>query len=88
MTVHRTTAALLGYRSGAVIYNRSRSLFSNPLKTGARNGRAAQSRTSVKVLFIRRDNAASLRAHEKMGMREVAGFAHGGAEMAVLAYIG
>jgi predicted GNAT family acetyltransferase len=40
------------------------------------------------VLFIRRDNAASLRAHERMGMREVAGFAHGGAEMAVLAYVG
>jgi hypothetical protein len=40
------------------------------------------------VLFIRRDNAASLRAHEKMGMREVAGFAHGGAEMAVLASSG
>ncbi len=40
------------------------------------------------VLFIRRDNAASLRAHERMGMREVAGFAHGGAEMAVLAYFG
>jgi predicted GNAT family acetyltransferase len=40
------------------------------------------------VLFIRRDNAASLRAHKKMGMREVAGFAHGGAEMAVLAYVG
>ena len=40
------------------------------------------------VLFIRRDNAASLRAHEKMGMREVAQFTHGGAEMAVLAYVG
>ena len=40
------------------------------------------------VLFIRRDNAASLRAHEKMGMREVAWFTHGGAEMAVLAYVG
>jgi hypothetical protein len=40
------------------------------------------------VLFIRRDNAASLRAHERMGMREVAGFAHGGAEMAVVAYMG
>ena len=40
------------------------------------------------VLFIRRDNARSLRAHEKMGVREVAGFAHGGAEMAVLAYVG
>ena len=40
------------------------------------------------VLFIRRDNAASLRAHEKMGMREVAAFTHGGVEMAVLAYVG
>ena len=40
------------------------------------------------VLFIRRDNAASLRAHARMGMREVAEFAHGGAEMAVLAYVG
>ena len=40
------------------------------------------------VLFIRRDNAASLRAHERMGMREVARFTHGGAEMAVLAYVG
>ena len=40
------------------------------------------------VLFIRRDNAASLRAHEKMGMREVARFTHGGAEMMVLAYVG
>ncbi len=40
------------------------------------------------ILFIRRDNAVSLRAHEKMGMREVPGFAHGGAEMAVLAYVG
>ncbi len=40
------------------------------------------------VLFIRRDNAASLRAHERMGMREVAQFTHGGAEMAVLAYAG
>jgi predicted GNAT superfamily acetyltransferase len=40
------------------------------------------------VLFIRRDNAASLRAHEKMGMREVARFTRGGAEMAVLAYFG
>ncbi len=40
------------------------------------------------MLFIRRDNAASLRAHEKMGMREVAQFTHGNAEMAVLAYVG
>ena len=39
------------------------------------------------MLFIRRDNAASLRAHARMGMREVAGFAHGGAGMAVLAYV-
>ncbi len=40
------------------------------------------------VLFIRRGNAASLRAHGRMGMREVAAFTHGGAEMAVLAYVG
>jgi hypothetical protein len=40
------------------------------------------------VLFIRRDNAASLWAHEKMGMREVAGFTYDGAEMAVLASVG
>ena len=40
------------------------------------------------VLFIRRENAVSFRAHEKMGMREVAGFTYGGAEMAVLAYVG
>ena len=40
------------------------------------------------VLFIRRDNAASLRAHARMGMREVVGFAHCGAEIAVLAYVG
>ena len=40
------------------------------------------------ILFIRRDNAASLRAHEKMGMREVAGFLYGGTEFAVLSYIG
>ena len=40
------------------------------------------------VLFIRRDNAASLSAHARMGMREVAGFTHGGAAFAVLAYVG
>ena len=40
------------------------------------------------VLFIRRNNAASLRAHKKMGMEEVAGFALGGNEFTVLAYIG
>jgi predicted GNAT superfamily acetyltransferase len=38
------------------------------------------------ILFIRRDNAASLRAHAKLGMREVAGFAHDGADFAVFAY--
>ena len=40
------------------------------------------------MLFVRRDNAASLRAHTRMGMSEVAGFTNGGAEMAVLAYVG
>ena len=40
------------------------------------------------ILFIRRDNPASLRAHEKMGMREVASFVFGGNEFAVLSYIG
>lgn len=40
------------------------------------------------ILFIRRDNAASLRAHEKMGMGEVAGFVFGGHEYAVLSYLG
>ena len=40
------------------------------------------------ILFIPRDNAASLRAHARIGMREVAGFAQGGAAMAVLAYVG
>ena len=40
------------------------------------------------ILFIRRDNSASLRAHAKMGMREVASFVFGGNEFAVLSYIG
>ncbi len=40
------------------------------------------------VLFIWRDKAASLRVHVRMGMREVAQFTCGGAEMVVLAYIG
>lgn len=40
------------------------------------------------VLFIRRDNLASLRAHTKMGMREVADFRFGGNEFAVLSYLG
>ena len=40
------------------------------------------------ILFIRRDNSASLRAHTKMGMREVAGFVFGGIDHVVLSYIG
>jgi L-amino acid N-acyltransferase YncA len=40
------------------------------------------------ILFIRSDNAASLRAHAKMDMRQVAVFEHGGATMLVLAYVG
>jgi predicted GNAT superfamily acetyltransferase len=40
------------------------------------------------VLFIRRDNAPSLRAHIGMGMCEVAGFELGGAEFSVMAFTG
>src|SRR5262245_2690193 len=40
------------------------------------------------ILFIRRDNQASLRAHAKMGMREVAGFVFGGSDHVVLSYGG
>ena len=40
------------------------------------------------VLFIRRDNPASLRAHTKMGMRETAGFVFGGIDYVVLSYVG
>ena len=40
------------------------------------------------VLFIRRDNPASLQAHARMGMRQVAEFTHDGAVHVVLAYIG
>jgi len=40
------------------------------------------------VLFIRRDNPASLRAHAKMGMREVADFVFDGADYVVLSYVG
>ena len=40
------------------------------------------------ILFIRRDNSASLRAHTKMGMREVAGFVFDGSDHVVLSYIG
>lgn len=35
------------------------------------------------VLFIRRDNTASLRAHQRLGMHEVAGFVLDGADYAV-----
>lgn len=40
------------------------------------------------ILFVRRDNPASQRAHQKMGMREVADFVFNGAEHVVLAYQG
>lgn len=40
------------------------------------------------ILFIRRDNTASLRAHEKMGMREVAEFEYGGNKLAVFSCTG
>ena len=40
------------------------------------------------VLFIRRDNEASLRAHTKMGMSEVAEFKHNDRDFTVLSYIG
>ena len=40
------------------------------------------------VLFIRRDNEASIRSHRKMGMREVSRFSYGGIEHVVLSYVG
>ena len=40
------------------------------------------------ILFIRRDNAASLNAHARMGMTEVAKFTLNGSVFAVLAYTG
>jgi predicted GNAT superfamily acetyltransferase len=40
------------------------------------------------ILFIRRDNPASLRAHAKMGMREVAGFVFNDNEYLALSYVG
>ena len=40
------------------------------------------------ILFIRRDNEASLRAHSKMGMSEVAEFEFGGNTLAVFSYFG
>jgi len=38
------------------------------------------------VAFVRRDNTASLRAHVKMGMKDVASFVHDGVAHAVLAF--
>lgn len=40
------------------------------------------------VLFIRQDNEASLRAHARMGMREVASFNLNGMDFTVFSYIG
>jgi predicted GNAT superfamily acetyltransferase len=40
------------------------------------------------ILFIRRDNPASLRAHEKMGMHEVADFMCHGNDYVALSYVG
>ena len=40
------------------------------------------------ILFIRRDNLASLRAHAKMGMHEVAGFVFNGNDHVALSYVG
>lgn len=40
------------------------------------------------VLFIRSDNAASLRAHRRMGMNEVATFGLEGIDFSVFAYVG
>jgi predicted GNAT superfamily acetyltransferase len=40
------------------------------------------------ILFIRRDNPASLRAHAKMGMHEVAGFVFNGNDYVILSYVG
>jgi predicted GNAT superfamily acetyltransferase len=40
------------------------------------------------ILFIRSDNEASLRAHIRMGMREVAGFQFSGFDFSVFSFIG
>ena len=40
------------------------------------------------ILFIRRDNQASLRAHAKMVMHEVAGFVFNGNHYVALSYVG
>jgi L-amino acid N-acyltransferase YncA len=39
------------------------------------------------IAFVRRDNAASLAAHAKLGMRQVAEFIHDGVDYVVVAYI-
>lgn len=39
------------------------------------------------ILFIRRDNQASLRAQSKMGMSEVAEFEFSGQKLAMFSYI-
>jgi L-amino acid N-acyltransferase YncA len=39
------------------------------------------------IAFVRRDNAASLSAHAKLGMRQVAEFTHDGVAYVVVAYI-
>jgi ribosomal-protein-alanine N-acetyltransferase len=40
------------------------------------------------ILFIKKNNQPSLRAHLKMGMREVVGYTHNGTEFLVFAYKG
>lgn len=40
------------------------------------------------ILFIRRDNEASLRAHTKMGIREAVEFQHDGIKFVALSYLG
>ncbi len=40
------------------------------------------------ILFIRTGNEASLRAHARMGMRQVAGFEHDGVRFVAFAYLG
>ena len=39
------------------------------------------------IAFVRRDNAASLSAHKKLGMRQAAEFTHDGVAYVVVAYI-
>ena len=40
------------------------------------------------ILFIRRDNEASLRAHTKLGIRSVAEFEHDSVKFVALSYLG